>query len=99
MTYNDLIKKIDSFDIGWEVRKSELDINGVFGRSVLLIFTKSQVLSGFGAAIGKLKDSKVIDGFETIKHNVNNIKLSSDINCTLDSVMINLLTKLDNIKK
>lgn len=98
MTYNDLIKKIDSFDIGWEVRKSELDINGVFGRSVLLIFTKSQVLSGFGAAIGKLKDSKVIDGFETIKHNVNNIKLSSDINCTLDSVMINLLTKLDNIK-
>lgn len=98
LTYNDLIKKIDSFDIGWEVRKSELDINGVFGRSVLLIFTKSQVLSGFGAAIGKLKDSKVIDGFETIKHNVNNIKLSSDINCTLDSVMINLLTKLDNIK-
>ena len=99
LTYNDLIKKIDSFDIGWEVRKSELDINGVFGRSVLLIFTKSQVLSGFGAAIGKLKDSKVIDGFETVKHNVNNIKLSSDINCTLDSVMINLLTKLDNIKK
>lgn len=98
LTYNDLIKKIDSFDIGWEVRKSELDINGVFGRSVLLIFTKSQALSGFGAAIGKLKDSKVIDGFETIKHNVNNIKLSSDINCTLDSVMINLLTKLDNIK-
>ena len=98
LSYNDLIKKIDSFDIGWEVRKSELDINGVFGRSVLLIFTKSQVLSGFGAAIGKLKDSKVIDGFETIKHNVNNIKLSSDINCTLDSVMINLLTKLDNIK-
>ena len=98
LTYNDLIKKIDSFDIGWEVRKSELDINGVLGRSVLLIFTKSQVLSGFGAAIGKLKDSKVIDGFETIKHNVNNIKLSSDINCTLDSVMINLLTKLDNIK-
>ena len=98
LTYNDLIKKIDSFDIGWEVRKSELDINGVFGRSVLLIFTKSQVLSGFGAAIGKLKDSKVIDGFETVKHNVNNIKLSSDINCTLDSVMINLLTKLDNIK-
>ena len=98
LTYNDLIKKIDSFDMGWEVRKSELDINGVFGRSVLLIFTKSQVLSGFGAAIGKLKDSKVIDGFETVKHNVNNIKLSSDINCTLDSVMINLLTKLDNIK-
>lgn len=97
LTYNDLIKKIDSFDIGWEVRKSELDINGVFGRSVLLIFTKSQVLSGFGAAIGKLKDSKVIDGFETVKHNVNNIKLSSDINCTLDSVMINLLTKLDNL--
>ena len=98
LTYNDLIKKIDSFDMGWEVRKSELDINGVFGRSVLLIFTKSQVLSGFGAAIGKLKDSKVIDGFETVKLNINNIKLSSDTNCTLDSVMINLLTKLDNIK-
>ena len=98
LTYNDLIKKIDSFDMGWEVRKSELDINGVFGRSVLLIFTKSQVLSGFGAAFGKLKDSKVIDGFETVKLNINNIKLSSDTNCTLDSVMINLLTKLDNIK-
>ena len=98
LTYNDLIKKIDSFDMGWEVRKSELDINGVFGRSVLLIFTKSQVLSGFGAAIGKLKDSKVIDGFETVKLNINNIKLSSDTNCTLDSVMINLLTKLDSIK-
>lgn len=50
-----------------EINKSEIEINGLFGKNILQIFTKSQVLSGFGAAIGKLKDSKVIEGFETIK--------------------------------
>ena len=98
LTYNKLIKKVDSFNIGWEINKSEIEINGLFGKNILQIFTKSQVLSGFGAAIGKLKDSKVIEGFETIKNDIDNIVVSKKEDSNLDFAMVNLLGKLDDIK-
>ena len=93
-----MIKKVDSFNIGWEINKSEIEINGLFGKNILQIFTKSQVLSGFGAAIGKLKDSKVIEGFETIKNDIDNIVVSKKEDSNLDFAMVNLLGKLDDIK-
>lgn len=98
-TYNMLVKKIDSFDSNWELKKEDIDIdiNTFFGKNTLQIFTKSQVLSGFGAAIGKLKDTKVIEGFDTIKIDIEKLKLSNS-DSSLDSVMLALITKLDEIK-
>lgn len=98
LTYNTFLRKINSFDDGWELNKSDINFSGAFGKNILQIFTKSQVLSGFGAAIGKLKDAEVIDGFETIKQNIDSLILSRKEQCTLDSTMINLIGKLDEIK-
>lgn len=95
--YNKFIKKINSFDPDWEVNRLDIEINSLFGKNTLQIFTKSQVLSGFGAAIGKLKDTKVIDGFDTIKADIDKLKLSND-ETPFDSTMVILLFKLDEIK-
>ena len=41
-----------------------------FGRTVNQVFKKAQAISGFGAAVGKLKDFEIIDGFDAIKSTV-----------------------------
>lgn len=98
LTYNSFVKKLDSFEEGWDISRSDVDINGVFGKNIMQIFTKSQVLSGFGAAVGKLKDLKIIEGFETIKDNINSIVVSHNRELTFNQAMTNLLIKLDSIK-
>lgn len=98
LTYNSFVKKLDSFEEGWDISRSDVNINGVFGKNIMQIFTKSQVLSGFGAAVGKLKDLKMIEGFETIKDNINSIVVSHNRELTFNQAMTNLLKKLDSIK-
>lgn len=98
LTYNSFVKKLDSFEEGWDISRSDVSINGVFGKNIMQIFTKSQVLSGFGAAVGKLKDLKMIEGFETIKDNINSIVVSHNRELTFNQAMTNLLKKLDSIK-
>lgn len=44
-----------------------------FGNNVLQVFKKAQALSGFGAAIGKLKDFGLIDGFEKVIENIGGL--------------------------
>ena len=45
-----------------------------------------------------MKDSKVIEGFETIKNDIDNIVVSKKEDSNLDFAMVNLLGKLDDIK-
>lgn len=97
ITYNKFLSKINSFDEDWAVNKENLNISSVFGKDTLHIFTKSQVLSGFGAAIGKLKDNEVIKDFGTISEDIDKLILSKD-NTSFDAVMNILLCKLDVIK-
>ena len=103
-TYNNFIKKIDSFSKNWELDKEKWEsdketaaFSSLFGKNTIKIFTKPQVLSGFGAAVGKLKDSEVINGFNSINDDISKIILSDD-DSTFDDSMVLLLTKLDNIK-
>ncbi|MDR2036521.1 MAG: hypothetical protein LBQ60_01215 [Bacteroidales bacterium] len=97
-TYNELIIKIDALTKDWKFESDEFDnINSAFGKDVLQIFTKAQTLSGFGAAVGKLKDLEVITGFDSIKTDIERIVLE-DNGITKEDVMLNLLSKLDEIK-
>lgn len=94
-SYNDFLSKLDSFSPGWNFDKEESNLTSMpFGDSVLKIFCKSQPMTGFGAAIGKLTDLKSIDNFENLKILINKIQTPTNFSDT----MTNLLKKMDEIK-
>ena len=65
-----------------------------FGKKVSKIFSSSQALTGFGAAVGKMKDMEIINSLSDIEHLLGNLKKNND-----DYVwMMDLLVKLDTIK-
>lgn len=45
-----------------------------FGRSVSKVFSTSQALTGFGAAIGKMKDKGIINSFSDVKKKVEQLE-------------------------
>lgn len=97
-TYNAFMTKIDILTNHWKLENGDFDSSiAVFGKDILQVFTKAQVLSGFGAAIGKLKDARVIEGFESVKNDINSIVLFEN-DKSVESVMSNLLNKLNEIK-
>ncbi|KAA6325101.1 hypothetical protein EZS27_025648 [termite gut metagenome] len=101
-TYNNFVKRIDMLTDHWELateQDEELKLNAVFGKDILQIFTKPQALSGFGAAIGILKDLKIIKDFESVKQEINNIGLTNKETETIDNVMQTLLLNLEKIKQ
>ncbi|WP_305983203.1 hypothetical protein [Roseivirga thermotolerans] len=64
-----------------------------FGKTVEKIFSKSQVMTGFGSAIGKLIDFELIDSIDEVLVEAKKIDLSN-----LDSSLGNLTLKLDNVR-
>ncbi len=95
-TYDSFVKKINELAPNWTVIdenfNSKLSANP-FARSALKIFNKSQVMTGFGSALGKLYDFKAIKRVTDVKEMIENLK-SDNINEDLDSLII----KLDEIK-
>jgi hypothetical protein len=96
ITYNDLVKKIQELAGNWKFDEQEITLSGKpFGSSVDKIFTKSQVMTGFGAAVGFLKDKHLIDSFNNVKDSITGIKLTNNDPNFLDE----LILKLDDISK
>jgi hypothetical protein len=96
ITYNDLVKKIQELAGNWKFDEQEITLSGKpFGSSVDKIFTKSQVMTGFGAAVGFLKDKHLIDSFDNVKDSITDIKLTNNDPNFLDE----LILKLDDISK
>jgi hypothetical protein len=96
-TYNSLVNHMSSIsrknnEGDWKfIPDNSAFIKGSpFGSDIAKIFNKSQALTGFGAAIGKLIDLGSIAGFSTIRQNVDLISEISD-----DS----LLTMLENLER
>ena len=99
MTYNDLVRNIyeaTKEDDGtvWEFNSdaSEVISGNPYGKNIVKIFNKSQTLTGFGAAVGKLIDSELISGFDEVKSNTSKVK---NIN---DESLIMMLENLDRIR-
>lgn len=96
-TYNQFVNKVDILTNHWRLADGESEnLTSVFGKDVLQIFTKAQVLSGFGAAVGKLKDVGVITGFDAIKEDIE--RLTANESNPDEKTILNLLSKLDDIK-
>ena len=65
-----------------------------FGKKVSKIFSTSQVLTGFGAAVGKMKDLDIIQSLEDVSKLVDKLEEKNKGYVW----MMELLNKLDRIK-
>lgn len=78
--------------------KDDLDAIGItgtpFGNTVYKVFATSQALTGFGAAVGRMKDREIISSFSEINEMVAQLKEDTDTEW-----FENLLLKLSLIKE
>ncbi len=92
--YHGLVMKINEQASTWTPNKEELDLERVFSSNVVSMFNKSQPLTGFGAAIGKLIDQKTYDNIAAIQNKISSLEIS-DVEEGL-----NLLTcKMDTVRR
>lgn len=74
----------------------EYQIKGApFGRNVNKVFSTSQALTGYGAAIGKLKDFKIIKSFEDLDPIYEKIIENN----SGKQWLLEMISKLDNIRE
>lgn len=73
-TYNAFVKKIVTISGDEEFSSELLEITGQpFGKDVRRIFTKSQAITGFGAAVGKLRDFGLVTGFGELQASIEHL--------------------------
>lgn len=95
-TYNTLSLKISELSNNWtyDSVESPKKLGGAaFARNTINIFNKSQVMTGFGSAIGKLVDLNAVKNFDEVLELIPKIT-STDIQEDLN----NLIGKLDNLR-
>ena len=95
-TYDGFVKRINEIGKDWEFQDESLNskLSGQpFAKSALKIFNKSQVMTGFGSALGKLLDFKAIKSVKDISDLVKKLN-SKDIDDDLNTLII----KLDKIR-
>lgn len=64
-----------------------------FGKSVRKVFSTSQAMTGFGAAIGRMKDNGLIKDIDEID------TMLEDISCVNNEWFLEMLVKFDKIKQ
>lgn len=94
-TYDKFVKKYNALLGDFEITSESLNIKGQpFGKNVLKIFSKSQVLTGFGAAMGKLKDIDSNNTFISASNLIESMNSSTNLISTTEE----LLKKLEKIR-
>ena len=81
IAWNKLIQKITSFDLKHPTEDSDEELEEsrnpqVWGASGLQLFKRSQAISGFGAAVGILRDEDGTIYFDTL--DIDNLQVGSD---------------------
>lgn len=95
-TYDTFVKKMNKVGGEWVFDEESLDqkLTGQpFARNTLKIFNKSQVMTGFGSALGKLLDNGAIKSITDVLTMIKELK-SDNIGNDLNSLMI----RLDSIR-
>lgn len=94
-SYNNLAKTFVIAADGWEFNdENKNQLTGQpFGRTVEKIFSKSQVMTGFGSAIGKLLDFELIESIDDISVKADQIDLDD-----IDDSLENLISKLESVR-
>ena len=96
LTYHRMIIKFDKLFEEWKFDERDLEqLNGPpFGKEIYKVFNKSQAMTGFGAAIGKLKDFEIISNLHEVEKIIESVCLVGDPR----EGILELLIKLDDIK-
>lgn len=76
-----------------ELLEAGVDTATPFGTTVYKVFSTSQALTGFGAAIARMKDHDIIVSFDELCNNLDSLNPQDDISWFAD-----LLAKMDTIK-
>jgi hypothetical protein len=101
-TYNKMVECFSAIAPSWILELDKLDykLTGpAFGTTSFSIFSKSQVMTGFGCAIGKLIDQKAVSNFQDIETNLGKLTLGTDVTETLNDLIIRLDKIRLNAKK
>ncbi len=94
--YHTFVKKMDNLGSNWDFDEESLDqkLTGQpFARNTLKIFNKSQVMTGFGSALGKLLDNGAIEKTADVSIMISELK-SDNICNDLNAILI----RLDSIR-
>lgn len=102
ITYNNLVIKLCQITNDWEFNNNDDNMGDLkaqpFAKQAYKIFNKSQVMTGFGAAVGKWIKDGTIKSFEELKNNI--IPFIQCHNPTESmNIMINNLDKIRIIAK
>lgn len=101
LTYKAMLDQLEAKTNSWKynidnIEEQALKLNtNAFGKSILDIFKKSQVLTGFGAAIGHLKEAKNLS-LADIEKMIPHIKAEND---DWNIALCHLLKQLDLVKE
>lgn len=90
--FDGLVKALVKKSEGWQLNpNADLSISSSpFGKDAEGLFKKSQLMTGFGSAVGKLVDHGVINGFNDLTHQYDKINLGD-----VDQSFNNYIQKLD----
>lgn len=95
--FDNFINKMNNLTNNWIYDDEESDtLDSVFGKDILHLFNKPQVLSAFGAALGKLKDNGLISSLDNSISKINEINFTST---DVKESMLHFIKTLDKIKK
>jgi hypothetical protein len=93
-TYHKFVKKLNSiYPSEIFYGEDENEIERAFGNNIITIFRKSQSLTGYGAAIGKLMDFQEVKSFEDISSRIDALVFS-----TPNDTLKDLLRVLDRVR-
>jgi len=93
-SYDSFVKKLFELSKGWVLDEENIKLTGqAFGKNTLKVFNKSQAMTGFGSALGKLLDFKAIKEVKDIISLISQLK-DENIHDDLNT----LITKLDDIR-
>lgn len=100
ITYDSFVKKYDELLGDVKFTAEELEIKGEpFGKDILRIFSKSQPMTGFGAAMGRLRDISHSNNFDLAKDAIAQLKSSKDVRETTGYLLGRMERIRSNSKK
>ena len=96
--YHGIILKLNELAGNWTPNKEELGLERVFASNMVSMFNKSQPLTGFGAAIGKLIDQKTYENIDAIYDRINDSN-PTEVIAGLDMLIDKMDVVRNNAKK
>jgi hypothetical protein len=102
LAYHHFLSKVIILGKKWELVENDEFFDEVaqpFALDVEALFLRSQVMTGFGAAIGTLEDAGLLTDLDSLKNLTAKVKLGGTSDETFKQLLINLETIRKTSKK